>query len=153
MHDVVGICGCGAVFRLDRRGSQAHRRAELFHPIHAAQAGLHLECREHSQSGADDGRQAHDGRGQRCVCKADRSKVRSLFTRAELVPELRLGEIRVFQGNKASWAFFEAQPAGYRKRVLHWITTAKREPTRSGRFAELLRECALGNRLSQFKYG
>ena len=66
-------------------------------------------------------------------------------------PELRPSELEEFQGNKDGWTFFVAQPAGYRKRVLHWITTAKREPTRSGRLAELLRESALGNRLSQFK--
>lgn len=69
----------------------------------------------------------------------------------ELEPELRPAELEVLQGNKDGWAFFAAQPAGYRQRVLHWITTAKREPTRSRRLAELLRECALGNRLPQFK--
>ena len=69
----------------------------------------------------------------------------------ESVAALRPDELAEFQEIEAGWAFFEAQPAGYRKRVLHWVTTAKREPTRSRRLAELLRASALGNRLSQFK--
>ncbi|RYF05057.1 MAG: hypothetical protein EOO78_02460 [Oxalobacteraceae bacterium] len=42
------------------------------------------------------------------------------------------------QRDAAAWADFEAAPPGYRKVVLHWITQAKREETRSKRRAQLI---------------
>ncbi len=67
------------------------------------------------------------------------------------VAELRPGELVALRRNKAGRAFFEAQPAGYRKRVLHWITTAKKNQTRDARFARLLEACASETRLPQFE--
>jgi uncharacterized protein YdeI (YjbR/CyaY-like superfamily) len=66
------------------------------------------------------------------------------------IAELRPDELEAFLRENTGWAFFQAQPAGYRKRVLR-ITTAKKDSTRSGRFAALLKACALTNRLPQFK--
>ncbi|MET4579447.1 YdeI/OmpD-associated family protein [Ottowia thiooxydans] len=66
---------------------------------------------------------------------------------AELLP----GELADFQRSGAGWTFFEATPAGYRKRVLHWVTTAKKDQTRAGRLAQLMEACAQGARLPQFK--
>ncbi|MDX2220025.1 MAG: YdeI/OmpD-associated family protein [Burkholderiales bacterium] len=63
------------------------------------------------------------------------------------MPELSAAELRVFKRNKAAWKFFEATPPGYRKTVLHWVTTAKREETRASRLARLIEACAAGERL------
>lgn len=64
------------------------------------------------------------------------------------VPELRDAERERFQRDAAAWAYFEAAPPGYRKVMLHWITKAKREETRSKRLAQLMRACAAGERLA-----
>ncbi len=48
---------------------------------------------------------------------------------------------------KQAWKFFESTPPGYRKVLLHWITTAKRAETRASRLATLLEASAAGKRL------
>lgn len=63
------------------------------------------------------------------------------------MPELSAAELRAFKCNKAAWKFFEATPPGYKKVVLHWVTTAKREETRASRLAKLIEACAAGERL------
>ena len=68
----------------------------------------------------------------------------------KLIAELRPDELAAFRRGRAAWDFFEATPAGYRKRVLHWVTTAKKDPTRSGRLFKLMEACARGERLSPF---
>jgi len=55
---------------------------------------------------------------------------------------------RAFQRNKAAWRFFqESTPPSYRKSMLHWVLSAKRDVTREARFAELLAACAAGQRI------
>jgi uncharacterized protein YdeI (YjbR/CyaY-like superfamily) len=61
--------------------------------------------------------------------------------------ELSAAELRAFKRNKAAWKFFEATPPGYKKVILHWITTAKREETRVSRLEKLVEACAAGERL------
>src|SRR5262249_38692728 len=34
-----------------------------------------------------------------------------------------------FRSRKPAWAFFQAQPPGYRKRATHWVISAKKEET------------------------
>ena len=60
-------------------------------------------------------------------------------------PEL----LRRFQAAGDAWAFFQAQPPGYRRTVTHWVTSAKREETRLRRLAELIEVSADGIRLPQ----
>lgn len=62
---------------------------------------------------------------------------------AELTPQ----ELRDFRRERAAWAYFESTPPGYRKVVLHWVTTAKRAPTRASRLATLVQACRAGTRL------
>jgi uncharacterized protein YdeI (YjbR/CyaY-like superfamily) len=61
--------------------------------------------------------------------------------------ELSAAETRAFKRDKAAWKYFEATPPGYRKVILHWITSAKREETRASRFATFVQACAAGKRL------
>ncbi len=49
--------------------------------------------------------------------------------------------------NKAAWAFFEAQPPGYRKVLGWWIVSAKQEATRMSRLKILIDACVKGKRL------
>lgn len=71
---------------------------------------------------------------------------RATLTRdnAQLEPE---AEIR-FRKNQAAWAFFEAQPPGYRKIALFYVASAKRPETRAKRVASLIELSAKGKRLS-----
>jgi uncharacterized protein YdeI (YjbR/CyaY-like superfamily) len=62
---------------------------------------------------------------------------------AVLSPE----ELRAFKREKAAWKFFEATPPGYKKVILHWITTAKKAETRASRFDTVVEACAAGRRL------
>ena len=87
------------------------------------------------------------------VAYAMRTEARSVVYSHEQdsIAELRPEELAAFRRNRAGWDFFEATPAGYRKRVLHWVTTAKKEQTRAGRFVKLIEACAQGARLPQFR--
>lgn len=62
---------------------------------------------------------------------------------AELSPQ----ELAAFQSDAAAWAFFEATPPGYKKVMLHWVTSAKKTETRASRLARLRQACAAGERL------
>jgi len=64
------------------------------------------------------------------------------------VPELLDAERERFQENAQAWDYFQAAPPGYRKVILHWITNAKREETRSKRLAQLMQACVAGERLT-----
>jgi uncharacterized protein YdeI (YjbR/CyaY-like superfamily) len=62
---------------------------------------------------------------------------------AELSPQ----EQAAFQRDGAAWAYFEATPPGYRKVMLHWVTTAKKPETRVVPLAKLVEACSAGMRL------
>lgn len=55
---------------------------------------------------------------------------------------------RTFQAAPKAWAFFMAQPPGYRRTAIFWVVSAKREPTRARRLAQLIRDSAAARRLS-----
>jgi uncharacterized protein YdeI (YjbR/CyaY-like superfamily) len=57
-------------------------------------------------------------------------------------------EAALFRRNKAAWTYFEGTPAGYRRVMLHWVTSAKREATRTGRLERLIAASAVGARIS-----
>lgn len=52
-----------------------------------------------------------------------------------------------FRSRPKAWAFFEAQPAGYRQLATWWIVTAKREETRQQRLEKLIAQSEAGRRL------
>lgn len=61
--------------------------------------------------------------------------------------QLPAPQLREFKRHKTAWQFFEAAPAGYRKSMLHWVTSAKRAETRESRFAQLLAASQAGERI------
>jgi uncharacterized protein YdeI (YjbR/CyaY-like superfamily) len=79
----------------------------------------------------------------------DRSRVYSheRDTPAELAPE----DLARFRRHKAAWAYFEACPPGYRKRMLHVVTSAKKPETRAARLERLIEACAEGRRLDEWQ--
>lgn len=80
---------------------------------------------------------------------ARRSEARSAVYSFEqaTVAELSAEELHRFQRNHAAWTYFESTPPGYRKTLLHWVTTAKKAETRAERLAKLIEACAEGRRL------
>jgi uncharacterized protein YdeI (YjbR/CyaY-like superfamily) len=54
---------------------------------------------------------------------------------------------RRFRSARTAWAFFQAQPPGYRRNCLFWVTSAKRAETRERRLAQLIADSAAGRRL------
>jgi uncharacterized protein YdeI (YjbR/CyaY-like superfamily) len=53
----------------------------------------------------------------------------------------------LFRQHKPAWAFFEAQPPGYRKLVVWRILSAKQQATRDKRLAALIEASAKGERM------
>ena len=52
-----------------------------------------------------------------------------------------------FRANKKAWDFFNAQPPGYRRLTIYWITSAKKEETRARRLATLIEDSENARRL------
>ena len=55
--------------------------------------------------------------------------------------------LREFRAAKKAWAYYEGLPPGYRRLMIFWIMSAKREATRASRFAKLLSHCKKGRRI------
>ena len=54
-----------------------------------------------------------------------------------------------FRAKRKAWEFFQAQPPGYRRTAIYWVTSAKREETKERRLATLIEDSAAGRRLKQ----
>lgn len=63
----------------------------------------------------------------------------------ELPPEFT----RRFKANKKAWAFFEAQPPGYRRTATFLVVSAKQEATRMRRLEHLIACSERGERIQQ----
>lgn len=76
----------------------------------------------------------------------ERSGIYSFEQRSEAVlSEEALARIRA---DPDAWAFWESQPAGYRRQATWWIVSAKREDTRSRRLEQLIADSAAGQRIA-----
>lgn len=53
---------------------------------------------------------------------------------------------KAFRQNKIAWTFFEKQPPGYKRTIVFWVMSAKREETRMKRFKQLVELSARGLR-------
>ncbi len=60
---------------------------------------------------------------------------------------------RRFRKDRAAWAFFEAQPPGYRRTAIWFVMSAKKEETRLKRLAVLMDDSAHGRRLGMLAPG
>ena len=52
-----------------------------------------------------------------------------------------------FRSHAAAWSFFEGLPPSYRKKILRWLTGAKRQDTRARRLAKAIASFERGERL------
>lgn len=91
------------------------------------------------------GRMTPAGEAAFAARREDRSRVYA-FER-DAPAELDAAESRAFQAQATAWRFFEAQPPGYRRVVLHWVVSAKRADTRARRLLALVEACGRGERL------
>jgi uncharacterized protein YdeI (YjbR/CyaY-like superfamily) len=66
---------------------------------------------------------------------------------------LTKAQLARLKANGDAWAFWQAQPPGYRKQVTVWVTSAKREETRERRLDTLIGDCANGQRIKQLRRG
>jgi uncharacterized protein YdeI (YjbR/CyaY-like superfamily) len=60
------------------------------------------------------------------------------------VAKLTLEQQKQLDANKKAKAFLEAQPPWYRRAVMHWVSSAKREETRARRLSQLIEDSAAG---------
>ena len=68
---------------------------------------------------------------------------------AELPPEYAAR----LAADPAASAFWEVATVSYRRLATHWVVTAKQEPTREKRMAQLLEDCAGGRLIPSQRYG
>jgi uncharacterized protein YdeI (YjbR/CyaY-like superfamily) len=63
--------------------------------------------------------------------------------------ELEEPYAKLLKKNKAAWDFFQVQPPSYRRMIVWWIISARKDETRIARLAKLISESAKGKRLLQ----
>jgi uncharacterized protein YdeI (YjbR/CyaY-like superfamily) len=56
-------------------------------------------------------------------------------------------ELRAFRTRPKAWAFFQAQPPGYKRTATFWVVSAKKPETRQRRLQQLIDDSAKGRRL------
>jgi uncharacterized protein YdeI (YjbR/CyaY-like superfamily) len=78
---------------------------------------------------------------------------RGVYAYERPLSELAAGEERQFRANAAAWADWEKRPPGYRKVVLHWVTSAKKPETRAKRLGVLIESCAAGQKIPGYDIG
>ncbi len=67
--------------------------------------------------------------------------------------ELAADEEAEFRKSASAWADWEKRPPGYRKVVLHWVTSAKRAETRAKRLGILIGSSAAGEKIPGYDIG
>ena len=69
------------------------------------------------------------------------------FERAT-VTELPPPYLRICKRDRQAWAHFAAQPPGYRRLAIHYVTSAKQAATRERRLRRLIAAAAAGRRIT-----
>lgn len=65
-------------------------------------------------------------------------------------PKLQRDAEKRFRANRKAWAYFSAQPPGYRRVAIHFVASARKEETRARRLARLIDDSAHGRRLAEY---
>ena len=93
-----------------------------------------------------EGRIAPPGAAARARIDPEKHQPYSFESRiAELAPQ----HTKTFKKQTEAWAFFQAQPPGYRRTAIHWVMSAKREETRERRLGKLMDSSGRQERLPQ----
>ena len=78
--------------------------------------------------------------------RSEKNSRQASYERVE-PPEFSEWQLQQLQRSKKVWQAFEQLPPGYRKRVTHWIATAKRRETQIKRLDSLIQTLKSGGRL------
>jgi uncharacterized protein YdeI (YjbR/CyaY-like superfamily) len=78
----------------------------------------------------------------------DRSRSGRYSFEQRAAPKLDRASAKAFRAKPRAWAFFQAQPPGYRRLATFWIMSAKRAETRARRLAQLVADSDEGRRLA-----
>jgi uncharacterized protein YdeI (YjbR/CyaY-like superfamily) len=81
--------------------------------------------------------------GRRAFAARNDAKT-AIYAYEKAATELAPSQTERFRENAAAWDFFQRQPPWYRRNATHWVTTAKREETRSRRLEQLIADSAAG---------
>ena len=57
-----------------------------------------------------------------------------------------------FKNNKKAWNYFEKSTPGYRKQVIGWVMSAKKEETQNRRLQILIKHCDAGEKIPQYDW-
>ena len=78
---------------------------------------------------------------------------KGVYSYEQPLAELTADEHAQFRANTAAWSDWEKRPAGYRRTVLHWVTSAKKPETRARRLATLIADSAAGLKIAGYDIG
>jgi uncharacterized protein YdeI (YjbR/CyaY-like superfamily) len=95
------------------------------------------------------GRMREAGRAAFALRTPERTGVYS-FERHEAA-KLTSAEEKRLRADARAAAYFDAQPAWYKKTALHWVVSAKREATRETRLSQLIADSAAGARIKPLR--
>lgn len=79
----------------------------------------------------------------------DRSAIYSYEQRKSA--KLEAADEKKFRANQAAWSFFQSQPPSYRRVATYWVTSAKKEETRTRRLGILIDCSARGEAIGPLK--
>jgi uncharacterized protein YdeI (YjbR/CyaY-like superfamily) len=79
--------------------------------------------------------------------EARRANTSGVYSYEQRSVDLPPAYARSLKKNPKAFRFFEAQPPSYRRAVMWWIVSAKKEETRMKRLSVLVDLCARGERL------
>jgi uncharacterized protein YdeI (YjbR/CyaY-like superfamily) len=89
------------------------------------------------------GRAAFEKRDPKRIARASYEQAEKSFD-----PE----QEKALKANTKAWAFWEAQPWGYRRTAKHWVISARKEETRQRRLGILIDHCARQKRIPPLDY-
>jgi uncharacterized protein YdeI (YjbR/CyaY-like superfamily) len=93
-----------------------------------------------------DGKMTDPGRAAFALRREDRTAIYAYETDVASFDEQAL------RANPSAWDFWQAQAPSYRRVVAHWVTSAKRVETREKRLAQLVADCAAGQKIKSQRY-
>jgi uncharacterized protein YdeI (YjbR/CyaY-like superfamily) len=127
-----------------RRSLDGERFIQRFTPRQARSTWSAVNVRR-AEALLAEGRMTAAGRAAFERRREDRSGIYSYEQRrlATFAP----AEQAALDANAAARAFWDAQPAGYRRTATFWVASAKRPETRARRMAQLVEDSAAGRRI------
>jgi uncharacterized protein YdeI (YjbR/CyaY-like superfamily) len=97
------------------------------------------------------GLMAPEGLAAFAARRADRTAVYSHEQGGDAVLALTADEEARLRAVPGAWEHFGAQPGSFRRAVVHWLHSAKKEETRARRLAQFVAESAAGRQVAQFR--